>query len=342
MQFHYSFILGISIGFCGALAIAAAFYFLHRHIMKTRKKSAAAIATQTKASIIIPCAENSTVIPDTPVSDISTLTIITPTESATQNILLDTDDNNPTHLILESRDVEDGNNEPSNSNPFSPEQNYDYVDLFNFLYPVNVRRPGSAMFPRANLMTNSTSFVDSPLSFDGGSCDGNHDELNDYKNQDLEILRNAIEESIENVEGMMSLAISNALMHTDESRLDRTLCDGSIEASYLYQMYDWAKKNENPTVDSKHDCLQDVVDRIALYVRFGVFDPIKGARLVQDCAVILGLQLLKEFSMTTLLILGMRKSTLLEQGRKDILDAFNSFGEIDDAAISPNKRGFGK
>jgi hypothetical protein len=55
----------------------------------------------------------------------------------------------------------------------------------------------------------------------------------------------------------------------------------------------------------------------------------------------LGLQLEKDLPNNVLLVHGMRKITDLTLGRKYLVDAFISFGEIEDAAIAPLNRGFG-
>jgi hypothetical protein len=53
---------------------------------------------------------------------------------------------------------------------------------------------------------------------------------------------------------------------------------------------------------------------------------------------LLGLQLATEIPVTTLIITGMRKTV----AAKDMIDAFSEFGEISEAAVASNQRGFGK
>lgn len=74
----------------------------------------------------------------------------------------------------------------------------------------------------------------------------------------------------------------------------------------------------------------------------GLTSPIHGAQLAHSCATILGMDLLKPLPETTLVITGMRKTNDLVQGHKFILKAFKPFGEIKEAAVAPNNRGFGK
>ena len=85
--------------------------------------------------------------------------------------------------------------------------------------------------------------------------DGSIDEFDNYKNQDLETLRNAIERSVDGVEGMVSLAMAHAYT-SDHPKMDTLLewfggeqDDGRIEASCLCDTYDWLKINEMSSLD---------------------------------------------------------------------------------------------
>ena len=80
------------------------------------------------------------------------------------------------------------------------------------------------------------------------------DEFDSYKNQDLETLRNAIERSVDGVDGMVSLAMAHA--YTSDPTVDGLLewfggeqDDGRIEASCLCDAYDWLKINEMSSSD---------------------------------------------------------------------------------------------
>jgi hypothetical protein len=85
--------------------------------------------------------------------------------------------------------------------------------------------------------------------------DGSTDEFDNYKNQDLEILRTAIEQSVNNVDMLLSLAITYAYT----TSIPISTCLGwfggeehhsRIEASCLCDTYDWLKTNELSTMDS--------------------------------------------------------------------------------------------
>jgi len=102
--------------------------------------------------------------------------------------------------------------------------------------------------------------------FDGALDHDSHDELDNYKNQDVEVFRSAIEESVDGVEGMLSLAMTRALTSPDASfelpwaeyvTLQTTnrlpVVDDNkniIEACCLCETYDWLKRHERSSMDS--------------------------------------------------------------------------------------------
>jgi hypothetical protein len=90
-------------------------------------------------------------------------------------------------------------------------------------------------------------------SFNDGisAFDGSRDELeNYYKNQNLEIFRQAVEEMVDDVDGMIFIAVTKALTEPALSP-GNGQDDSSLEAEYLYQTYDWWKRNEKSVVDSR-------------------------------------------------------------------------------------------
>ena len=84
--------------------------------------------------------------------------------------------------------------------------------------------------------------------------DGSHDELDNYKNQDLETLRTTVENAVDGVEGMMSLAVTRALTNDVDISVEMPWSgaadNGSIEASCLCETYDWLKRHEKSSLDS--------------------------------------------------------------------------------------------
>lgn len=147
----------------------------------------------------------------------------------------------------------------------SPGTNDGYAHLFAM--PTNddenVRQ--SDMFPGASdiLLHNASfssddeddledeAFYNNPYAFDGSQ-----DELDNYKNQDLEKFRNSVEEAVDNVEGMLSLAVIGASTESDETGAEALWPGahdaGSIEAFCLWETYDWMKRNETSHLDARY------------------------------------------------------------------------------------------
>lgn len=93
---------------------------------------------------------------------------------------------------------------------------------------------------------------------------------------------------------------------------------------------------------SRNEYFQDILNRMVVTVMFGMMTPLQGAELVHGCATVLGLDLIEQPPETTLVITGMRKTNDLSQGHNFIVKAFKTFGNIEEAAIAPNNRGFGE
>jgi len=197
--------------------------------------------------------------------------------------------------------------------------------------------PANLMMADASFSSDSEDELNNPSAFDGS-----HDELDNYKNHDLEILRDTVEEAVEDVEGMLSLAMTRALTEGDEADLPWGADDsGSIEASCLFETYDWLKRNEESPLDTRNEFFQEVINGVVITVLFGLMHPLEAAQLAHGVATVIGLPLLKELPKKTLVITGMRKTTDVDRGQHVILAAFERFGPIEQAAISPNNRGFG-
>ena len=176
--------------------------------------------------------------------------------------------------------------------------------------------------------------------------DGSGDVLDSYKNQDLETLRTEIENRVDGAEGMLSLAVTRALTNPEENSMDSlpwsgAQDDGVLEASCLWETYDWLKRNENCSDDAVNGHFQDILNKLVISVVYGLASPQQGAHLAHACATILGLDMLTEFPATTLVISGMRKTNSLERGHNFILKAFRPFGKVEEAEIAPGNRGFG-
>jgi len=83
--------------------------------------------------------------------------------------------------------------------------------------------------------------------------------------------------------------------------------------------------------------MQETLNKMVTTVRHNIVSPDDASRAIHGCAAMLQLHLAEEIPENTLIITGMRKTVT----KQHVVSAFSEFGEIDDAAIAPGKRGFG-
>jgi hypothetical protein len=183
----------------------------------------------------------------------------------------------------------------------------------------------------------------------GDEVDGTNnlqDEFDQYKDQNLEQLRADVEGNLSGFEGIMSAAVTNALMGDEETNVEMQELlwgcnpnpDGTeIEASALFEVSDWLKRNESAEGERKRAFMQEILNKMVTSVRFGVIVAEDASRTIHESAAILGLQLAEELPVTTVIISGMRKTTTAE----DMIKALHEFGDIDVAAVASGRRGFG-
>jgi len=110
-----------------------------------------------------------------------------------------------------------------------------------------------------------------------------------------------------------------------------------IEATFLYATNDWLKRKEKAQIETRRNFLQEIINKMVSLVRYDVISPDDASRSIHCCAALLGLDLEEEIPENTVIVSGMRKTVTTE----DLINAFQEFGEIENAAVSPNKRGFG-
>lgn len=119
-----------------------------------------------------------------------------------------------------------------------------------------------------NIGTEFDGIVSNPsMVSEGGSLGSNpndiqegipvetlQDEFDNYKNQDLEFMRNGVEESVYGAEGMMSLAMTRALMEEEEENVDWGGAQdcASMEANIFCDANDWLRKNENASLQRRY------------------------------------------------------------------------------------------
>jgi hypothetical protein len=172
------------------------------------------------------------------------------------------------------------------------------------------------------------------------------DEFDQYKDQNLEQLRTDVEGNLSGFEGVMSAAVTNALMGDEALNVDMDEllwgCDPDpdgtqIEASALCEVDDWLKRNASAPLEKRRAFMQDILNKMVASVRYGVLGADDASRTIHECAALLGLQLAEELPMTTVIISGMRKTV----ESSHILRTMKEFGDIDVAAVASGQRGFG-
>ena len=206
--------------------------------------------------------------------------------------------------------------------------------------------------PTDSLLSNKSMLSAGDSGFDDESGDENdntknlQDEFDQYKDQNLELLRQNVEGNLSGFEGIMSAAVTNALMGDEEANVEtQELYWGcgpdsqgeEIEASVLFEVSDWLKRNESAEAERKRSFMQEILNRMVRSVRFGVLNAGDGSRTIHESAALLGLQLAEDLPMTTVIISGMRKTTTADDMKK----ALKEFGDIDVAAVASGRRGFG-
>lgn len=170
------------------------------------------------------------------------------------------------------------------------------------------------------------------------------DEFDKYKDQNLEKMRSEVEGMSSNFDGMMSQALTKALMDDmdeDDGGISVVTSDMAnsmeIEATVLCDINDWLKKKEGATPDEKREFMQETLNEMVSKVRRGIVSPEDASRTIHLSAAMLGLQLAESLPETTLIVTGMRKQVTKEH----VIKAFREFGEIESAAVSSKQRGFG-
>lgn len=209
-----------------------------------------------------------------------------------------------------------------------------------------VLSPTESLLSNKSLLSKGESGVGEESYDENDGTKNLQDEFDQFKDQNLEQLRANVEENLSGFEGIMSEAVTKALMGDDDSQVDtRELLWGcspnpagtEIEASALYEVSDWLKRNEGATVERKRAFMQEILNKMVTSVRFGVLDAEVASRTIHESAAILNLELAEELPTTTVIISGMRKTTTAD----NMISALSEFGGIDVGAVASGRRGFG-
>lgn len=212
--------------------------------------------------------------------------------------------------------------------------------------PGGIGTKGDSIFSNPSMVSGGGSFSSNPDDHqEGVSLEILQDEFDVYKNQDLEYMRSGVEDAVYGTEGMMSLAMTRALMEDEDVDINPTWGGAedpeSIEANGLCETNDWLRRNKHSTLEERNLFFQEILNRMVTTVRRGMISPTDGTRAIHCCAAMLGLQLEKDLPNNVLLVHGMRKTQNPSLGRSYLVDAFTPFGAIEGASIAPSNRGFG-
>jgi hypothetical protein len=209
----------------------------------------------------------------------------------------------------------------------------------------NILSPSSSLMSNKSLLSDGGSGLSHPSSNEMDETKNLQDEFDQYKDQNLEQLRSDVEGNLTGFEGIMSAAVTKALMPDDEARADPADllwgCQGQptgaeVEASALCEVCDWLKRNENESLERKREFMQDVLNKMVASVRHGVLDADDASRTIHESAALLELQLANELPMTTVIVSGMRMSI----DASVIVSVLDEFGDIDTVAVASGERGF--
>jgi len=193
------------------------------------------------------------------------------------------------------------------------------------------------------LLSTGSSAVDAESDIEYDDTFHLVDEFDKYRDQNLEKMRKEVEGSLADTAGMMSQALTRALMDgmdEDDEEMDEVqehMDSMEVEATVLYEISDWLKKKEGATPEERRELMQDTLNEMVFKVRRGAISPEHASRTIHGCGAMLGLQLEENLPGTTLIVTGIRKKAKKE----DVVEAFKEFGDIENAAMATNSRGFG-
>ncbi|CAB9506929.1 expressed unknown protein [Seminavis robusta] len=122
---------------------------------------------------------------------------------------------------------------------------------------------------------------------------------------------------------------------------DERLTAAAMEATALYYVVDWLKRNESlKNLDEKATCLQQILDSLVPSVLHGILDPDAATRATYSGASLLEVNIgkMEESSFPAAIILtGIRKSATSD----DIINALEEFGVINEVGVALKGYGFG-
>lgn len=166
------------------------------------------------------------------------------------------------------------------------------------------------------------------------------DEFEDYKDQNLEKMRETVERQVSGLGNMISQAMTMALIdQEDEAIHDYDGMSGvEIEATTLWQVTDWSRRNGNADHYETQNYMKELLNKMVKCVHQGLVAPEDASRTIHGSAALLGLALANELPSNTYILKSMLKKTTA----RDIVRTFDlEFGPVEDAAVAVGNKGFG-
>jgi hypothetical protein len=130
----------------------------------------------------------------------------------------------------------------------------DLLEDGNGLGTGEINEPIDMIVSNPSMVSEGDSLGSNPNDIqEGVPVETLQDEFDNYKNQDLEFMRHGVEESVYGSEGMMSLAMTRALMEEEDDTVDWGGAQdcASMEANIFCDVNDWLRKNENASMERR-------------------------------------------------------------------------------------------
>jgi len=193
----------------------------------------------------------------------------------------------------------------------------------------------------------------SVYSASGSGSNSDSECSEEFRDDDMEKVRNDVAASFEDGDVMVSEALVRAWITDDENSFysegneeeGKKKLDMVKEANALCDTQIWLKRHEQASLEDKKEFLQGTLNRLVTDVRYKVITPETASRTVHECAALLELKLKRELPETSILVSGMRKTCKKEDlvkvfMRLKVGDIKLKESDIEDAEVI-TERGFG-
>jgi hypothetical protein len=119
--------------------------------------------------------------------------------------------------------------------------------------------PRHMLSPTLSLLSSGNSLIGDSFIFAAEGDRHYSDKFDRYKDHNLEKMRSGVEETVMEVDGMMSQAVTRALLDDDDNEVNREILywgsqgdPTEIEATALSEVNDWLKRKKGACVDERY------------------------------------------------------------------------------------------